>query len=201
MRLLCLLVGFFMLPVEGAEELFRQKIGNEDIGLELIVVRQRSDNTTANPQLLFRYEVTNHGKDAWAVFTKGHTGESFKEGAYSEALGAQWVEYSLKAFQEPADRNCPLRYLPITPKAVLLPAGETLRGQVSAALPPRPHTPFDDCTPRPAFPKNVSKARFCLGVSRLSDTDMPFVEKGQTPATIVEHQELLCSDLFDMVGS
>lgn len=152
-------------------------------------------------KLVFEYEVTNTSKDAWALFDQGHHGKRFNKIAYCEALNDRDVEYSLKAFQEPKDRSCPLRVIPILPKVSLLRAGETARGQVMAMLPPQLHTPYDDCAPLPAFPKKSDKARFCLGAAKLSDIEANKVASGTVPVSTLENQKLLCSEMFDLTDN
>ncbi|WP_456416900.1 hypothetical protein [Thiolapillus sp.] len=184
-----------------ADELYKQQIEESGISIELTVERQEADDASSPNHmygLVFRYKVTNDSDSPWALFTKGHTGKAFNGIAYSEAFGERNVEYSLKAFHEPMDRNCPRRYLPIMPKAVLLLPGEKVRGQAVTLLPPRLHTPFDDCSPPASFPDSIDKARFCLGATRLSDAEADQVALGNVPADISNRQKLLCSGLFEL---
>lgn len=201
MKMIWLLGLLFTLSASGAE-LLQTEVKGTDIGFILVVKRQqpetRSTRDHQEDSLVFEYEVKNNSEDAWALFHQGHYGKSFKGFAYCEALGEQNITYSLKAFQEPSDRTCPLRTVPIIPKAVLLGAGETMRGRAFATLPPGLHTPFDDCAPLPFFPEKVDKARFCLGMARLSDAESLKVAQGETPVSLLEKQALLCTELFDL---
>ncbi|HID06656.1 MAG TPA: hypothetical protein EYP10_05855 [Armatimonadetes bacterium] len=199
-RALCLLVLACGITAE-ADELHKQQIEESGISIELTAERQEAGAASSSKHmyhLVFRYTVTNNSDSPWALFTIGHTGKAFNGIVYTEAFGERNVEFSLKAFHKPVDRSCPRRYLPIIPKAVLLLPGDKVRGQAVSMLPPRLHTPFDDCSPPAFFPESIDKARFCLGATRLLDAEADHVALGNIPADISNRQQLLCSDLFDL---
>ncbi len=140
------------------------------------------------------YTVKNKSDKSYLIFNRGDTNKGLQTGTvYVEPNGVA-VEFSQKRFKKPIDKDCPRTEVPIEAGASWLKPNQTISETVRVALPPQVFTPFDDCTPKPEMPKQVKRAKFCLGVAEADPKNVIVNENGyiQNPQNIGE-QKLLCS--------
>jgi hypothetical protein len=141
-----------------------------------------------------RYELTNKGKQDYALFNRGHSGYDNSPTVYVEPSGVNGVELSQKAFAEPKDKNCPLRYAPIIARASWLKANQTVKERFFIQLPLKLRTPFDDCSPQPEMPKEISEVKFCLGLAQANHKKIKIDKNGLlSDFTVFQQQEYFCS--------
>jgi hypothetical protein len=151
-----------------------------------------------NDNIVIEYELKNTGTKNFILFNRGHSsdGAAF---VYVEPLTNGTVELSLKAFTEPADKNCPARFVAVLPRGAWLKAGETVRDKVFVELPLKTKTPFDDCAPKTEVPAGAAKIKFCLGFQEAAAKDVKIDAEGNIlPAPNTGKQQFLCSESFDI---
>lgn len=151
-------------------------------------------------KILVSYRVTNQSKEEALVVNRGDTESGLGAGrVYVEPQPDGTIELSQRAFRQPTDRMCRTREVPPYPGVSRLKPGQSIKEEVSVALPLRYATPYADCTPVPQMPSPVKRVKFCLGVIRGGgktsyerDTDI-VIDGG-----LIGRQELLCGEVFEL---
>jgi len=148
-----------------------------------------------NDNIVVEYELKNSGAKDFILYDRGHSSDN---GAfvYVEPLADGTVELSLKAFTEPAGKNCPARFAAVMPRASWLRAGETVKDRVYIELPLKTKTPFDDCTPKTEVPPDASKVKFCLGFQEAAKETKIAADGNVAPRPEIAGQQFLCSEVF-----
>jgi len=151
-----------------------------------------------NDNVVIDYELKNTGAKNFIVFDRGHSSDN---GAlvYVEPQADGTVELSLKAFTEPSDKNCPARFVAVTPRGSWLKAGQKIRDKVYLEMPLKRKTPFDDCTPVAEVAPNAAKVKFCLGFQEVKDAGLKVDDNGNiTPSPDIRDQQLLCTEIGEI---
>lgn len=144
------------------------------------------------------YELNNTSEKDYIVFNKGHFGtNSYK--VYVEPNKDGTVEISQKAFEEPADRRCPQRFVAISPLASMLKSNGKMTKKVQVEIPLETRTPYDDCEPKPELPKQIKQLKFCVGVLEADSSELKLSDDGRVSGmNSMKEQKLLCSDSVSM---
>lgn len=144
------------------------------------------------------YELNNTSDKDYLVFNRGHFGTNSYT-VYVEPGSNGTVEISQKAFREPTDKNCPQRFVAISPKASWLKAGQKITEKVEVEMPLQARTPFDDCEPKTELPSDYKKAKFCIGVLEADSAATKINDDGTiTGLNYTKTQKLLCSNAVDL---
>jgi hypothetical protein len=179
---------------------YKNKAGDVEYTFSLKVLK-KGDHDGVNRQtdvIQITYQLKNTGDKNYLVYNRGHFGTNDSV-VYVEPQKDGIVEISQKAFREPTGRNCPQRFVAVTPNASWLNAKQTVNNQIEVALPLKQITPFDDCTPQSGIPAKVDKARFCLGISEVDKSQVKISDNGFVQGLqYVKEQQLLCSDFIEL---
>jgi hypothetical protein len=146
-----------------------------------------------NEFIEIEYVLNNTSEKDYIVFNKGHFGTN-ADVLYLEPNKDGTVEISQKAFEEPRDRNCPQRFVAITPKGTWMKSGEKITGKIQAEMPFETRTPFDDCEPKPQMPKEIKNVKFCIGILEADPGKVKLSDDGIISGMpSINEQKLLCS--------
>lgn len=144
------------------------------------------------------YELNNTSEKDYIVFNKGHFGSNSYT-VYVEPNKDGTVEISQKAFAEPTDRNCPQRFVAISPLASWLKSRQKITEKVQVEMPLETRTPFDDCEPKPELSKNIKEVKFCIGVMEIDSAKVKLGGDGRvSEMPELSEQKLLCSDAVSL---
>ena len=180
---------------------YQNKVGDVEYTLSAKILKKGASGDNANHQtnvIQITYELKNTGDKSYLVYNRGHFGTNDSQ-VYVEPQKDGSIEISQKAFAEPADRNCPQRFVAIVPNASWLKAKQTVNNQVETTLPLKVKTPFDDCTPLPEMPDQINQTRFCLGIAEADPNQVKIDENGFVQGRqAVKEQQLLCSDNIEL---
>lgn len=152
-----------------------------------------------NDTIVVEYELKNTGKKSYVVYDRGHSSDGDGGFVAVEPANGGAVELSLKAFSEPAGKNCPARFVAVVPLGTLLKAGETIKEKAYVELPLSVKTPFDDCEPQAQIAPNASRVKFCIGFQAAADEKTKIAENGRiSPLPDFKNQQLICTELGDL---
>ena len=151
-----------------------------------------------NDNIVVEYELKNTGKKSYVVYDRGHSSDSGGDFVAVEPAGGGAVELSLKAFSEPAGKNCPARFVAVVPLGTLLKAGEIIKQKTYVELPLKAKTPFDDCEPQTPLAPNASRVKFCIGF-QAAEEKTKVAENGRiSPLPDFQNQQLICTGLGEI---
>ena len=140
------------------------------------------------------YELENTGEKDFLVFNQGHFGTHSTK-VYVEPTDDGNLQISQRMFTEPSGKDCPQRFVEITPKAAWLKSKQKLNEKVQVEMPLKLVAPYDDCQPAPKMPENPANAKFCLGIAEAIEEKVNLSADGRIGnVDAIGEQKLLCSD-------
>ncbi len=130
------------------------------------------------------------------MFNQGHTDRDDRNAVYVEPQPDGSLDLSQKAFALPKDKSCPRYDAPILPRATMLKPQRTIKGQLKIALTLKLNTPFAECSPQPAMPTEIKRARFCLGYAEADAGKTKVDASGNVQGwNAFNEQKLLCREI------